>query len=269
MRYVVAAVAIVLSASLAAQNPAAEPRFEVVSIKRDTSGSRALLFGTIKGVAFSVEGATAAALIRQAHPAEDRNITGLPDWAKSDRYVIVGKAGGTPTREELMSMLAAMLADRFQLAMHYDRHEGRIYALVVADRSGKPKAALRSTSIDCTAIGQANERGEPVPETANGAPPCGLRYSGGILDAGGIDMAALAENLSPVAGRPVFDRTNLEGNFEFTLRYSAGAPRPDGNVTDTASVFTALPEQLGLKLEPQDGALRSIVIDHIERPTEN
>jgi hypothetical protein len=165
VRYVAVAAlfaAVAGSVGTAAQSPGAAA-FDVVSIKRDTSGSRAVLFGTVKGATFSVEGATAATLIRYAYPAEDRRIDGLPAWANSDRYVVVANATGAVTRQELTSMLVAMLADRFKVTMHYETREGRVYALVVAHPSGKPKPTLRQTALDCAAIGKANERGESVP----------------------------------------------------------------------------------------------------------
>ncbi|HTM05411.1 MAG TPA: TIGR03435 family protein [Vicinamibacterales bacterium] len=243
-----------------------EPRFDVVSIKRDTSGNRALLVGTVPSAAFSAAGATAAFLIRYAYPADDRMIANLPSWASSDRFVILGKAAGTPTAAQVRAMVADVLARRFGLQMHFEARDEDVYALVVANPGQGPKPAFRKTALDCRAITEASREGRPVPETANGAPPCGMRSSGGVMDVGGLDIATIASTLRSAAGRPVVDRTGLSGEYEFTLTYSASAS-VSGAPSDAPSIFTALEEQLGLKLEPQRAPVRHVVVDHLEPPT--
>ena len=241
-----------------------EPRFDVVSVKRDTSGTPALLVGTVPGAAFSAAGATAAYLIRYAYPADGRMIANLPSWASSDRFVIVGKAAGTPPTDQVRAMVADLLARRFRLQMHFEARDEDVYALVVANPAQGPKPAFRKTALDCRAIAEASREGRPVPETTNGAPPCGMRSGAGVMDVGGLDLATIVSMLRSAAGRPVVDRTGLSGEYEFTLKYSgalSGAP------SDAPPIFTALEEQLGLKLEPQRAPLRHVVVDHLDPPT--
>ena len=259
-----AVAAVIVLGSLGGSAAPAGPQFEVVSIKRDTSGNPAFLLGTVQGAAFSAEGATAAYLIRYAYPADDRTVGNLPSWANTERFVVVGKAAGTPTAVQVRAMVAEVLTTRFQLQMHFEAHDEDVYALVVANPAEGPKPALRKTALDCRAVIEASRQGRPLPETANGAPPCGMRASGGVMDVGGLDLATIVPMLRSPAGRPVVDRTGLDGEYEFTLRYSvsvAGAP------SDAPSIFTAIEEQLGLKLLPQRAPLRHVMVDHIERPT--
>ena len=238
--------------------------FDVVSIKRDTSGNPALLVGNIPGAAFSAAGATAAYLIRYAYPADDRTIGKLPAWASTDRFVIIAKAAGTPTAAQVRAMVADLLTSRFDLRMHFETRDEDVYALVIANPARGPTPALRKTEFDCRAIIEASRQGRPLPDTANGAPPCGMRASGGVMDVGGLDITTLAPMWRSAAGRPIVDRTGLDGEYEFTLRYSASAP---GAPSDAPSIFTALEEQLGLKLVPQRAPLRHVVVDRIEPPT--
>jgi uncharacterized protein (TIGR03435 family) len=101
----------------------------------------------------------------------------------------------------------------------------------------------------------------------SGAPPCGMLGGGGTMRYGGISMAGLARSISGAAGRVVVDKTGLDGIYEFTLRYST---QPLGGSPDDApSIFTALQEQLGLKLESTKGPVEILVIDQVERPTED
>ncbi|MNC86456.1 hypothetical protein D3C83_21220 [compost metagenome] len=112
------------------------------------------------------------------------------------------------------------------------------------------------------------------PQRAGGGPGCGMMFDGRRVTAGGTSMAALARNLSGVVGRIVEDRTGLAGGFDFDLEFArdpaaapAGAlPPPDA---DLPSIFTALQEQLGLKLEAARAPVEVLVIDRVERPTEN
>jgi len=114
---------------------------------------------------------------------------------------------------------------------------------------------------------EQRDAGKPEPALtppSNGAPPCGIRANRGEFLAGGITVEGLARNLASRAGRVIFDRTGLAGYYQITLRFA-----PDVAVdTDMPTLFTALQEQLGLKLEPSGAPLQTLVIDHIERPAE-
>jgi uncharacterized protein (TIGR03435 family) len=146
-----------------------------------------------------------------------------------------------------------MLADRLKLTGHIEPREMSVYALVVA-RPGH--SGLKPVTLDCNAV-----------RAANGAPPCNYSWFGGAIASGGIPLQTFAGLLDYVAGRVVVDQTGLAGRYEFTLRFTPPGtqPGPDG----APDFFTAIQEQLGLRLEAKRAPVNTFVIDHIERPTEN
>jgi uncharacterized protein (TIGR03435 family) len=166
-------------------------------------------------------------------------------------------------------MLRALLKERFKLVVHTEMRDVPMYALVVARGDGRLASQLRRAAIDCEA---AEAAGEVIPTPKPGERGlCDSEIGGEILGRG-QRLSALARMLSLFAGRPVIDRTALTGGFDFDLRFPelntppAGAP-PGGDAG--TGVFTALQEQLGLKLESTRGPLEFVVIDSVERPTEN
>jgi len=159
-------------------------------------------------------------------------------------------------------MLRALLADRFKFAAHYETQQRPIYTLVLARADGRLGPQLRHIDIDCATY-------KPDPDasarTSADAPPCTFRVTGAQTSkmvSGGRTMQQLADSISNEAGRPIFDKTGLTGYYVFTLE-------DDGFNPNGLSIFTALQEQLGLKLESARGPVDVLVIDHIERPTED
>jgi uncharacterized protein (TIGR03435 family) len=162
-------------------------------------------------------------------------------------------------------MLRALLADRFQLIVHTETREAPMYALVFARDDGRLGPGLRKASVDCEAV-QA-----PGTPTAAESNLCQSEVGGAILGRG-QRISTLARSLSLFTDRPVVDRSGLNGGFDFELRFpelntppNAAGPRSD----PSSGVFTALQEQLGLKLESIRGNLEFIVIDKVEHPSEN
>jgi uncharacterized protein (TIGR03435 family) len=155
-------------------------------------------------------------------------------------------------------MLRSLLADRFALVIHTETQELPIYALRVVNRDGTLGAQLRQSDVDCDAVlAEMARTGRPAPPKAPGQmPPCSTQTSSGHLVANAIPMSQLAEMLSTFAGRETHEQTNLRGNFDLRLDW-----------TDDLSIFTAIQEQLGLKLEPTKGPVDVLVIDHVEKPT--
>ncbi len=241
------------------------PTFDVVSVKPNKSSESSNRWGRHPGGGWFMINLTAGFLIRQAYPTKADEVVGAPAWAVSDRFDVDARATFVPTVEQERLMLRALLADRFKLAAHYETQERPIYNLVVARGDGRLGPQLRHIEIDCATYKR------PVPSTGTAkpdvkdAPTCGYRLSGGSttlsLMSGGRSMQGLADSISSYAGRPIFDKTGLTGYYAFTLEFMGG--------NDGVSIFTALQEQLGLKLEPARGPLDVVVIDHIERPTEN
>jgi uncharacterized protein (TIGR03435 family) len=249
-----------------------EPRFDVVSIKRNTTGSGGSSAGTRPDGTWYMTNGSVVALLHSAFTIKNPEIVGLPDWATSERYDVIATVTARPSRDQEAVMLRELLADRFTYRGHMEPREQGVFALVVARPERPLPSSLQRLSVSCAELDAARRRGETVtPEPlANGERPCGYSMNGGaqlVLTSRGITMSRLADSISNAAGRVVIDHTGLAGDYAFTLTYDL--PRTAGTVTDTPTVFTALVEQLGLKLEPARAAVDTLVIDHIERPAEN
>jgi uncharacterized protein (TIGR03435 family) len=245
-------------------------KFDVVSVKRNTGelGPGGGI-GQQPGGRWQMINMPIASLIYSAYPTPSHELVGLPDWVTTERYDVVARAAGVPTRTQLEAMLRAVLADRFAFRGHVEAVERPVYALVVARPDGRLGPDIRRFTGDCAAYGAAVQRGEtpaPPPTPANGAAPCGMLFGGDRILAGGISMEMLATNISQAAGRVVIDRTNLPGVYEFSLHYSM-RPGPAAAGDETPSIFVALHEQLGLTLEPARAPIDRVVVEHIERPT--
>ncbi len=268
-----AAAVVAAASTLTAQAPAqsaavSRPAFDVVSIKRSPPDARGGSIGAEPGGLWVMRNVVVAALIRSAYPAKVSELPAAPDWVNADRYDVMAKAEGNPPREQMIPMLQTLLAERFKFLAHYETRDYPVFALVMARSDRRPGPNLRRVEIDCDAVNAARREGR-TPEGAvpsNGAPLCGYSMNGATLRFGGLPLSRLADVLGGnLAGRPVIDKTELPGNYEFTLD-STIDPVPAG---DAPSVFTALQEQLGLKLVSDRAPLQVLVVDRIERPTEN
>jgi uncharacterized protein (TIGR03435 family) len=232
-------------------------------------------------------------LITNAYQLSFFQVVGGPDWAGTDRFDIVAKAPDGAPPEQTRAMVRTLLEDRFKLVVHMETRDTPIYALVRARTDGLGPN-LKASAMDCGPI-----RAQRAAATADAArarggriavppPPgpteqvvCQMRVSGRggptlNYRGGNITMPALANALRPYVGREVVDRTGLTGEFDFDLQFSAppttaqtDAGIPVAPLDDAASIFTALEEQLGLKLESTRGPVELMVIDSAERPTEN
>jgi uncharacterized protein (TIGR03435 family) len=293
LRIAVAAVTMTLALASTpaprAQAPATgtgEPSFEVASVKPNKSGDNRVMLGIQPGGRFTATNLPLAMLIRFAYQIQPFQLVGAPDWATSERFDIVAKAEGELTPAPLGTvgpvqlMMRTLLKERFKLEMHPDKRELPIYALVLARSDGRPGPQLRPATVDCAAeAAAARGRGGPAP-----APPafgermtCGMRMAPGDMAGGGIQISQLAMTLSQFVQRIVEDRTGLTGSYEFELKWTpdqvpqgqppAGAPPPPPIDPNGPSIFTALQEQLGLKLDAQRGAVDVLVVDHVEPPT--
>ena len=269
--------------------------FETVSIKvgaRDGKGP----FVTSIPPRLTVKSATLRDLIRMSYHVRDFQITGGPAWINSDRYIIDATARGNPTTEEWLEttglMLQTFLRDRFKLRMKQETQELPVYDLTVAkgglklaqseerscttfkwDRNSQPPG--QSTTISCGAVELTNTR---LNHTLDASGMSITRVGGNAL------VPSLTTFLSGELDRPVIDKSGLTGLFDFHLEWSrlatarllgrSAADDPSANAsasTDASSpsLFTAVQEQLGLKLEPAKGPVEVFIIDHVEKPFEN
>jgi uncharacterized protein (TIGR03435 family) len=258
-----------------AQDPrATAPAFDAVSIKRNTSpvgsggGIRILPDGTLMATNVPI-----SSLIGGAEPVPGifpGNIVGLPGWARSDNYDVIARPpAGTP-RDQLGPMWRTFFATRMKLVAHVEQREATTFALVLARSDGRLGPALEKSTLDCTPRTPPAPSLPPTQGPPDFANRCGMVGTGTSIISGGMTMDMLARNLSGRAGGPVTNRTGLEGYYAFTLKFSppGGAP-PGANPDDAPDFFTAIQEQLGLKLQAEKGTVPYFVIDHIERPTDN
>jgi len=169
-----------------------------------------------------------------------------------------------------MLAMRTLLADRFKLKVHHEQRVMDIYALVLARPASGPRASLKQSTIDCEAQVQAATR-DGLTRPAPGTPACGLSGTPGQIRIGGFPLSLLANALSRMTGRIVIDRTGLTGNWDLTLTFAEQRSQPgvDLPTSDPSapSIFTALQEQLGFKLESTKAPVDVLVIDGAEHPT--
>ena len=255
-------------------------------IKPNASGQGGARLGVPVGNRFEASNVSVAALIAAAYggafPLQPSQIIGLPAWAARERFDVQARQDGAAVLDDVFddaslskafALVRAVLADRFALRAHEETREGPIY---VMERARPQSTGLRPTAIDCAAILRAGPNGSVTGPDGRPLQPCAARTRGGAIVATGSTMAELARVLSRIQGieREVIDRTGLDGRFDFNLTWTPPLPPPGVDagapVSETGpSIFTALQEQLGLKLESQRGPVRVLVVDRLERPTPN
>jgi uncharacterized protein (TIGR03435 family) len=274
-----------------AMSPLAAPfqSFDVASIKPNKAGNN-MVFNQARGNRLTMTGYTLHMLIQSAYDLQDFQIVGGPKWLNSDRFDVIATSSSPdllsaeqpfgPTRQQLM--LRSLLADRFKLAVHDETRELPVFALMPARADGRLGPELRRASVDCAAVAPARPPSEnaPPPPASGDRPVCGSRVIPGAIIAGGITMPDLVRRLSMLSntgsslGRMVIDQTGLPGAFDINLHFTPDRIPdfgPGGPVIDPngPSIFTALQEQLGLKLDAQHGPVDVLVIDRAEIPVEN
>jgi uncharacterized protein (TIGR03435 family) len=238
--------------------------FEAASIKPSApmgAGMVQMGMQMLPGGRISMASVTVKNLIQQAYGVREFQIVGGPSWMGSERYDITAKPEGAATQDQVKVMLQGLLADRFKLQFHRETKELPTYALVVA--KGGPKFHASEVVTD--------------PDKPRGTR---MRMMGrGQFSLQGAPVAALANQLGQVLGRSVIDKTELTGNFDFELKWTpdegrpemrvgGGEPAPAADMTGP-SIFTALQDQLGLKLESTKGPVQILVIDRAEKASEN
>ena len=257
--------------------------FEVASVKQNTSGPGTPQRVVVQpGDRVTFTNVATRVLILEAYAdGSDHDLVGGPDWIGKSaqpnfdvpRFDVAAKANRPVTRDELRAMLRGLLAERFKLVTHTEMRGTPIFALVMARRDGSLGPQLHQARASCAelrAAAQTLERGKD---------PCGAASFANFLMTGTMSIHGFALNqlgaLAREVGRPVVDKTGLTGFFDWDLTWTpqrflqqpfdrAQFPTIDPN---GPSIFTALQEQLGLKLESHAGEHSVIMIDHVERPT--
>jgi uncharacterized protein (TIGR03435 family) len=274
------ALALVAIIALAQTKPetTVRPRFAVTSVKPNKTGC--CFVGGVGDGGGGGKDVTLRFLIGFAYRLQQFQISGGPKWISSDHFDIEGRAEDPNTSEDqLRLMLQSLLEDRFKLKLHRESKESSVYALVVGKDLPKIKPSADQISPDVNG---------PAPKGAG--PNRGVIRGGqGTLVGNAITLARFVRNLSPRVDRMVIDKTNLTGRFDIDLRWAPGPSEPlfdaAGNeipskiidmngVTVGAdasgpSIFSAIQEQLGLKLISAKAPVDLLVIDHVEKPDTN
>jgi len=248
---------------------ASAPAYDVVSIKQNKSGSGSM---SISGEANSFKGTnlTLTNLLINSYDIRAELIYGLPAWTRSARFDIYAKIVNPDmeqmhklTNEQRRAMLLAVLKDRFHLQAHLETKTLPVFDLTVA--TGGPKFT-GATGADTHAAMVKNGL------TTGGS----MLVNNGELTANAVPLSSLTYSLSGEVGRTIIDKTGLTGKYDFELKWTpegAAASGADNGQTDdqnsASSLFTALQEQLGLKLQSSKGPVETLVVDHVEMPSEN
>ena len=240
-----------------APNVLAQDAFEVASVRRNTSGEARMSFGFEPGGRLVMVNAPVRMLLLQAYLVPGSRIVGGPAWIDTERYDITAKAEKDEPATRLRLMARALLGDRFKLTAHFEDRDQQTFALVAA-RPGVLGPRLRKASVDCTPRGACRTSHDTTT---------------GTLTSGGMTMMALAVTLSLALETVVTDETGLTGDYEISMTYAPERSRlaraPDADPGERPSLFTAVQEQLGLKLESRRGPVPVLVIDRIERPVDD
>jgi len=239
------ALAIVAAFLSFAQTP--RPAFDVASIKRNVSLDPRSSQRNMPGGRINFSNQRLRQVIRAAFGGSDIEVIGGPDWIDSDRWDIVAAPASVDANAPWREMLKTLLMDRFKLSAHVEQRERPIYALVFArdDRQLGPK--MHPTQTPCKIEGDCGS----TDTNSNGV-------TSGTIHGTARTMAQVGRSLSGYAERRVFDRTELEGRYDFELTWG-----------DDVSIFTAVSEQLGLKLRADRAPTDVVVIDSVERATED
>lgn len=279
-RLAVALLAVVTTLPGAAQSPPV-PAFEVASVKRNTSGTPVGLNRT-DGSRVLLVNIPLRQIILIAYRIQPFELVGGDAWVDTERFDVTATMPAGVPPAQMGAMLQTLLAERFMLRVRRETRELPVYHLVKARSDGRVGAGLRPAAADCDENGRDRA---PTPAAAPVLPAgfssgvvtgCRLMRTPGWIMAAGQPVSGLATALTQQTGTRVVDRTGIAGNFDFSVSYlpdralSEPLPREFPGIDANApALFTALQEQLALKLESQRGSAEVLVIERIDRPSEN
>jgi len=257
LRPICLGLALLISSAVFSQAPAGKS-FEVATVKLTDPNFGGILI-QMPGGTLSLRGFTIKDLIGFAYDMDNRQILNIPKAMENEKFDVVGKADhplnpSPASMDEAKKMMQPLLADRFQLKFHKETREIPVYVLTVAKGGHKLKPRTEG----------------------DGGPPTSLLFRGANVPGRNITVGALAGGLQKlVLDRPVLDKTGLTGTFDFDLSWQPDATQFGGRGgqlptdPDKPDIFTAMQEQLGLKLEAQRGPAEVAVVDAVEKPSEN
>jgi uncharacterized protein (TIGR03435 family) len=259
------------------------PEFEVASVKVNKSGDNQTRFNFVGG-RIDVINMQLRGVIQSAYRVPANQLLNVPGWVNGTRVDIVAKADPKYSVQELQSMLQPLLVQRFKLKFHREMRDMDVYVMTVANKDGRLGPKLEKSETNCEELG-AQPRSSLTPPKPGELPACGMVPSGpGRMVMRGFGMGPFVQILGlATRGRQVVDQTGLAGGYNIDLTYTpealsaaalaarGGAPPPQAAGVDPngPDLFTAMQEQLGLKLEGRKMPLEVMVVDTIEPPTED
>lgn len=263
------ALAVVAMMCVAEGVPAQAPEFEVVSIKKNNTGAIGGGVRTLPDGTTVVSNQPIRSVIARAADRTVRDIEGLPGWTM-DRYDVIAKPPVDTKPDQLPAMWKRMLEDRMKLAVHVEPRDRDGFLLLLSRRDGRLGPALKPSSLDCP--GGKDATG-PLAKPGDWQNGCGAMMGWDRFASGGATMRTLAGMLASVLTAPVEDGTGLDGvysvDFRFTRPQQLGQPIVAAAPDDAPDLFVAVQEQLGLKLQRRKVTVPVMVVDRVERPSEN
>ncbi len=240
----------------------ADPSFDVATIKPNNSGATNMQGLTVRGRNFATRASSLIDLMEFAYGVQAKQIIGGPDWAEKDRYDIaaVPDVEGIPSPQQLRNMIRKLLAERFQLKFHNEKRELPAFVLSIS------------------------KTGQKLSPTQLNGPLPGIGIQGG---SDGLSLLLRNANMSdftgflqsPVLDRPVIDETGIAGRFDFSVKFTPDdsqfhghppvPPSSDDKAEPAPNLFEAIQQQLGLRLEAKKVQVDVMVLDHVEKPSQN
>ena len=277
---------VVVMLALAAGTAGQQPAFGVASVRRNLDGGNTSFSPRANGQ-FIATNTPLRTLILRAYGLHDSQLIDAPEWTVVERFDIDARVDPPPrSPDALMPMLRTLLVERFQLKGRTDTRELSAYVLMHARGDRRLGAQIRPTQADCSAGARVMTREELMAVAKDGWPPCGQVVTISFLTTSsdgtqgsrirvrrsGVTMADFATLLQGQVGRPVVDRTGLDGLYDVEYTFAPQPPSPSTELAAGANVppiLVALEEQLGLKLESQRTQVAVLVVESVERPREN
>jgi uncharacterized protein (TIGR03435 family) len=257
--------------------------FSAASVRPNQSGGRPGGIRPLPSGRLTATNVTLRELILRAYGLHDSQLVGGPSWVASDRFDVVANSEAPPPggTRDVMAMLRTLLVERFALRTRTEKRTLLTYALLPARSDRMPGPQLRASTVDCSA-NPVSPAPNAAQTDAQGWPPCGLALVRTTVGKArtrvegkhsAVTMQELALNLQTTLGRPVIDRSGFTGTFDVEYAFSVenptvGAAAP-AQPADLPDMFTALQEQIGLKLDAQRNPVDVVVIDAVEQPTAN
>jgi len=240
----------------------AQLSFEVASIKPSSPDAKGSSIQLVPGGGLNMTGIPLRTMIALANGVREFQVSGGPGWVGTERFDVTARVASAAAKgqEDLAKMnegqfktvrdqsnerLRALMADRFQLVVHKETKEQPIYALLVSKNGAKLKEVKEAGARQGMNMGRGRAQGF------------------------GASVEMLVQDISSAMGRPVIDKTGLNGKYDFILEWTPDMAPTGDSAPAGPTIFTALQEQLGLRLESQKGPVETIVIDRAEKPSEN